>query len=56
MNQNDLILVILAIFIPPLAMFLKSGANNDFWINLVLTLFFFLPGVIHAVYVIGFRK
>jgi len=52
-DNTTVLLVILAIFIPPLAVFLHQDAiNNKFWINLVLTLLFFLPGVIHAILVI----
>jgi uncharacterized membrane protein YqaE (UPF0057 family) len=51
-----LILIVLAIFIPPLAVFLMVGLGRDFWINLILTLIFWLPGTIHAVYLIGTRS
>ena len=48
----DILRLIIAIFIPPLAVFLQVGLGTQFWINLILTLFFFVPGVIHAIYVI----
>ncbi len=45
--------VILAIFIPPLAVYLHEGEiNNRFWISLVLTLLVWLPGVIYALLVV----
>ena len=45
----DVLLVIIAIFIPPLAVFLYEGSiTTNFWINLLLTFCFLLPGVIHA--------
>ena len=47
-----IVLIILAIFLPPLAVFLKDGLANSFWINLILTLLFYVPGLIHALYVI----
>jgi len=43
----------LAIFIPPLAVFLKTGCGADFFINICLTILGWIPGVIHAWYVIG---
>lgn len=47
-----IILIILAIFVPPLAVFLMVGLGRDFWINLILTFLFWLPGTIHALYLI----
>lgn len=47
-----LVLVILAFFLPPLAVFMMSGLNRDFWINLILTLLGWIPGTIHAIYLI----
>lgn len=49
--MNKVILVILSLFIPPLAVFLKTNAVKDTLINLVLCLFFWIPGVIHALWV-----
>lgn len=52
-STNTLLLVILAILLPPLAVYLHQGEiNNKFWIALLLTLLFFLPGVIYALVVI----
>lgn len=52
-STNTLLLVILAILLPPLAVYLHQGEiNNKFWISLVLTLLFWLPGVIYALVVI----
>jgi uncharacterized membrane protein YqaE (UPF0057 family) len=50
------ILIILAIFLPPLAVFLMSGLGRDFWINLILTLLGWVPGVVHAIYLILTRS
>ena len=52
-STNTLLLVILAILLPPLAVYLHEGEiNNKFWISLLLTLLFFLPGVIYALIVV----
>ena len=52
-STNTLLLVILAILLPPLAVYLHQGEiNNKFWISLVLTLLFWIPGVIYALIVI----
>ena len=50
--MNKLILVILAILLPPLAVFLKSGAGKDLVINILLCLLMFVPGVLHALWLI----
>ncbi|OAV45925.1 hydrogenase expression protein [Lewinella sp. 4G2] len=53
MDDGDILLIILAILLPPLAVFLHQGEiNTKFWISLVLSLLFFLPGVIYALLVI----
>lgn len=49
---NKLLLIILAIFLPPVAVALHSGIGKTFLLNLILTILFFIPGVIHALIVI----
>ncbi|HET8860065.1 YqaE/Pmp3 family membrane protein [Marivirga sp.] len=44
--------IFLAIFLPPLAVAMEKGLTSAFWINLILTCLFFIPGVIHAFYVL----
>ena len=47
------VLIILAILLPPLAVYLhQQEINNKFWISLLLTLLFWLPGVIYALVVV----
>jgi uncharacterized membrane protein YqaE (UPF0057 family) len=48
-----LLLIVLAIFLPPVAAFLVVGISTQFWINLILTVLGGLPGMIHAVWLIG---
>lgn len=51
--EMTIILVLLAIFLPPLAVYLaKDGISTAFWINIILTLLFWLSGVIHALIVV----
>jgi len=45
-------MVILAIFLPPVAVFLERGCRADFFINVVLTILAYIPGVIHALYIV----
>jgi uncharacterized membrane protein YqaE (UPF0057 family) len=51
--MNDkLLLIILSVLLPPVAVYLKKkGVGKEFWISLVLTIFFFVPGVIYALYI-----
>lgn len=52
-STNTLLLVILAILLPPLAVYLHQGEiNSKFWISLLLTLLFWVPGVIYALIVV----
>ena len=52
-STNTLLLVILAILLPPLAVYLHEGTtNNKFWLSLILTLLFWIPGVIYALIVV----
>lgn len=52
-STNTILLVILAILLPPLAVYLHEGTiNGKFWLDLLLTLLFFLPGLIYALIVV----
>ena len=46
----DPLRLIFAVLLPPLAVFLNEGASQRFWIDCVLTLIGWLPGVLFAVY------
>ncbi|MEG6549598.1 YqaE/Pmp3 family membrane protein [Desulfocurvibacter africanus] len=48
----DILRILLAILIPPLGVFLQVGIGVQFWINILLTLLGYIPGIIHAIYVI----
>jgi uncharacterized membrane protein YqaE (UPF0057 family) len=50
--MNKLVLIILAILLPPVAVFLKSGVGKDLVINIILCLIFFIPGALHAIWLI----
>ncbi|HJU17520.1 MAG TPA: YqaE/Pmp3 family membrane protein [Stellaceae bacterium] len=48
----DIIRIIIAILLPPLGVFLQVGLGRQFWINVLLTLLGYIPGIIHALWVI----
>lgn len=47
-----LIRVIAAILLPPLAVFLTYGIGPAFMINLALTVLGWVPGMIHALWIV----
>ncbi|KZT10532.1 UPF0057-domain-containing protein [Laetiporus sulphureus 93-53] len=51
--MSDVMLYFLALFIPPLAVFFKRGLTADFWINVCLWILGWIPGVLHAWYIIA---
>jgi uncharacterized membrane protein YqaE (UPF0057 family) len=48
----DIVRLIVAIILPPLGVFLQVGFGTQFWINVLLTLLGYIPGIIHAVWII----
>ena len=50
--DNKLVLIILSIFLAPLAVFLKKGAGKDLIINIVLCFLFYIPAVIHSLWLV----
>lgn len=49
----DLLRILIAILLPPVGVFLQVGIGKHFWINIVLTLLGYIPGIVHAVYIIA---
>jgi uncharacterized membrane protein YqaE (UPF0057 family) len=47
---NKVILILLAVFLPPLAVYLKTKSGKDTVISLVLSLVFWFPGVLFALW------
>lgn len=47
---NKLLMVIIAILLPPVAVGLKDGLGLQLVINIVLCVFFWLPGLVHALW------
>lgn len=52
----ELFKLIAAIIIPPLGVFMQVGIGKHFWLNILLTLLGYLPGIVHAVWVIAKNK
>jgi uncharacterized membrane protein YqaE (UPF0057 family) len=54
-EENDIIKILLSVLIPPLGVALEVGITKHFWINVILTVLGYVPGIIHAVYIIAKR-
>ena len=48
----DIVRILLAILLPPLGVFLQVGIGVQFWVNILLTILGYIPGIIHAIYII----
>ena len=52
-SVEKVVLIILAILLPPLAVYLHQGEiNGKFWLSILLWLLFILPGIIYALLVV----
>lgn len=55
-NQStvaDILRIILAVLLPPVGVLLQVGLGLHFWLNIVLTLCGYIPGLVHAIWVIA---
>lgn len=52
----DILRIIAAVILPPLGVFLEVGIGKHFWINILLTILGYIPGIVHAVYIIVRRQ
>ena len=52
---GDVIRILLAILLPPLGVFLQVGLGLHFWLNILLTILGYIPGIVHAVWIIAKR-
>jgi uncharacterized membrane protein YqaE (UPF0057 family) len=51
----NILRVLLAILLPPVGVFLTVGLGMHFWINILLTIFGYVPGIVHAIWIIASR-
>ncbi len=49
----DILRIVLAIVLPPLGVFLQVGLTKHFWINVLLTILGYIPGIVHAIWIIA---
>ena len=48
--------IVVSIILSPLGVFWQVGLTKHFWINVLLTILGYIPGLIHAVWVIAKYK
>lgn len=48
-----IIRLLLTILLPPLGVFLTVGIGGHFWLNILLTILGYIPGIVHGVWVIA---
>ena len=49
--MGGILAIIILVLIPPLGVFLCVGLGLHFWVNLVLTLLMYFPGLVHGIWV-----
>ena len=49
----DILRIILSVILPPLGVFLQVGIGLQFWVNILLTLLGYIPGLVHAIWIIA---
>lgn len=52
----ELLKIIISILLPPLGVFLQVGIGKHFWLNILLTILGYIPGIVHAIWVIAKNK
>ncbi len=45
--------IVASLIIPPVGVFLQVGLGRHFWLNILLTMLGYLPGLVHAIWVIS---
>ena len=53
---GDFLRLILAIILPPIGVFTRVGFGLHFWLNILLTILGYIPGIVHAVWIIATRR
>jgi uncharacterized membrane protein YqaE (UPF0057 family) len=48
----DILRILIAILLPPVGVLLQVGLGLHFWLNILLTLLGYFPGLVHAIWVI----
>lgn len=55
-GSMDILRLVFSILLPPLGVFLQVGFGGQFLLNILLTVLGYVPGLIHAVWIIATRR
>ncbi|KAF8891147.1 hypothetical protein CPB85DRAFT_1332431 [Mucidula mucida] len=56
LNRDDAIIILVSILLPPIAVIMMKRPTEDVLINIVLTLFGWILGIVHALYLLYKKK
>ncbi|RKP14071.1 plasma membrane proteolipid 3 [Piptocephalis cylindrospora] len=51
-TASDICKIICAVILPPIGVLMERGCGADLCINILLTILGYIPGIIHALYII----
>ena len=51
--MGTIVKILIAILLPPLGVAIEEGIGKQFLINLLLTILGYIPGIVHATWVIA---
>jgi len=54
-SMANLLRILLAILLPPVGVFFTVGLGGQFWLNILLTILGYIPGIVHAIWIIARR-
>lgn len=52
----DVLRILLAVILPPVGVFTQVGFGLQFWLNILLTLLGYIPGLVHAIWIVATRR
>ena len=52
----NFLIILISILIPPLGVAFEVGFTKHFWVNLILTILGYVPGLVHAIYVVASKR
>lgn len=52
----ELLRIIISVLIPPLGAFLKVGLSLQFFLNILLTICGYFPGLVHVIWLLARKK
>ncbi|KAF9040269.1 hypothetical protein BDZ89DRAFT_1060697 [Hymenopellis radicata] len=55
-TKDDAIIILVSILLPPIAVIMMKRPTEDVLINVVLTLFGWILGIVHALYLLNKKK